>query len=149
MLEIVPAHPRHMAELAMRLRAGDRGEIVTMGLDVDTALSVTWRESMMTHAATVDGRLAAVWGVGGAALGGCGRPWLLTTPAFELLKFQAVRHGRMEIRRWLEVYHRLENYVLAEYRAACRLLEVLGFNLDAPVPLPTGGSVRLFWMERA
>lgn len=148
MIRIVDAERKHMVELAKRMRENDRNEIIGMGTDVKTALDITWRESLMTRAAFVDGELAAVWGVGGSALSGCGQPWMLTTPAFETVKFFAVRSAMREIGRWLTVFPRLENHVDATYRGACRFLEVLGFRLEEPRRLPSGMMVRMFWMER-
>lgn len=148
MLKIVDATPRHMRELQRHMREADRAEVIGMSGDLDQAMRVTWNESMMTKAAILDGKVAAVWGVGGTALGGVGRPWMLTTPAFERLKFKAVRTAYSEVSKWLAIFPRLENHVDAAYRGACRFLEVLGFRLGEPTRLPSGMMVRMFWMER-
>jgi hypothetical protein len=148
MIRIVPAKPKHFVELARTMRAKDRAEILGMGVSVPEALRLTFAESLMTRAVLVDGELAAVWGVGGAALGGVGRPWLLTGPAFARIRFFAVRKALQQVRQWLQVFHRLENHVDASYGEACRFLEVLGFRLDEPVKLPSGMMARQFWMER-
>jgi hypothetical protein len=76
------------------------------------------------------------------------RSALLTTPAFERLKFKAVRTAYTEVSKWLAIFPRLENHVDAAYRGACRFLEVLGFRLGEPTRLPSGMMVRMFWMER-
>lgn len=149
MISIRTATKKHMKELQQNLRPADRMEVIGMGGDLDEVMRVTWADSLMTKVAIVDGKVAAVWGVGGTALGGVGRPWMLTTPVFETVKFTAVRKASRELGKWLMIFHRLENYVDATYRGACRFLEVLGFRLEEPTRISSGMMVRRFWMERS
>ena len=147
-IEIVPACPAHLKELQERLRENDRLEIERAGSTVPAALMQSWRESLMTKAALVDGAVAGVWGVGGSPLSGVGQPWLLTTPVFARAGIAMVKCGIRESRDWLRIFDRLESYVDATYGQACRYLETIGFALDAPRALPNGAKFRRFWMER-
>ncbi len=147
--EIVECTPSHIREIGPRLRAGDAREITCLGLSVRSVLWQTYRHGLMRRAVLVDGTIAAVWGVGGSALGGIGNPWLLTAPEIERIKVSFVREARAEIAEMTRVFPKLENYVAAEYVKACRFLELLGFSLDAPFPHgPNAALFRRFRMER-
>lgn len=146
--QVVPAVPAHMDELAQDLREGDRIEIIGMGSTVEHSLRLTWRRSLMTTAVLVDGRVAAVGGVGGSAVGGTGQPWMLTTTLFERIPIFMVKEGIRQTQGWLRIFERLESLVDARYGRACGYLEVLGFQLERAQMIPAGIPVRRFWIER-
>ncbi len=135
--------------LALNLRAGDRAEIQVMGRDPRRALRFAYRVSLMPpRVATVDGQVAAMWGLGGDLISDVGEPWLLTGHAADRVPFAFVRIAKAELAAMLAVKPRLENYVAADYAKAVRLLEGLGFHLDAPAPIgPRGALFRRFWIE--
>ena len=145
---ILPGTVAHVETLHANLRKGDRLELCGLGVDPWTALTETWAESRMTKTAFVGGRLAAMWGCGGSALGGVGVPWLLTTPAVEAVPVTMVKTARAEVGRMLSVWPRLENWVDAGYAQACGFLQVVGFSLGEPRALRTGAVFRPFTMER-
>lgn len=145
---VVPATPAHMAELQAGLREADKVEVIGMGSTVEESFRVTWRRSLLTQTVLVDGRVAAVGGVGGSALGGVGQPWMLTTSLFERIPVFMVKEGLRQVDSWLAIFSRLESLVDARYGRACGFLEVIGFRLDGPVMIPAGIAVRRFWMER-
>lgn len=146
---IVFGTQEHCNRLAPCLREADKLEILRAGVTVPEALERSWSESLMTRALIVDNEVAAVWGCAGSPLSGLGQPWLLTAPAFARVPVAMVKAGREDTLSWLRVFPRLENYVDATYREACRFLEVLGYRLDPPEPAPrTGAPFRRFWKER-
>lgn len=146
---IIEATPAHLLALRDRLRAEDRAEITCAGWTPRRALWRSYRGSVIRRTVLIDGMVAAIGGCGGSVLAGVGNPWLLTAPEFERLPVAMVREGRAEIAKMLGLFPRLENMVAAEYRRACRFLEVLGFVLEAPVPVgPSAARFRRFWMER-
>src|SRR4051812_31279454 len=103
----------------------------------------------MRRTAFVDGEIAAMWGLGGVMLSDEGTPWLMTTPVVERVPVSFVRIGRAQVAEMLSRRSRLANVVQASYLGACRLLEVLGFTLDEPIPLgPHGVPFRKFSMTR-
>lgn len=145
---VVPAKPSHMAQLQPRLREADRLEIIGMGSTVEDAFRTTWRQSLLTRTVLVDGRVAAVGGVGGSPLGPVGQPWMLTTALFERIPVFMVKEGRRQVETWLAIFPRLESIVDARYGRACGFLEAIGFQLEEPVMIPAGVAVRRFWRER-
>lgn len=114
-------------------------------------LRASFRGSLMPpRAAAIDGEVAAMWGLGGDILSDTGEPWLMTAPPVERAPVSFLRVARAELAAMLAIKPRLENYVAADYRKAVRLLEKLGFALEAPQPIgPKRALFRKFWIERA
>lgn len=135
--------------LAAGLREQDRLEMTCLGLDPRTVLRASYRNSILRRSYFVDGELAAVSGLGGELMADIGAPWLMTTPVVERVPVTFVKIAREAVAEMLCHRIRLENVVAASYAGACRLLEVLGFTLEAPQPLgPNGVPFRKFWMCR-
>jgi len=113
-----------------------------------------YRNSIMCQTAIVDGTVAAIWGMtvgfvdGLSMLGDVGRPWLLTSPAVERVPFAVVREAMAAVRRMLVVKPRLENYVLASYEKAVRVVRLVGFEIDEPIINQNGVAYRRFHMTR-
>lgn len=146
-LEILQTTPQHLAQLAERMRVGDRLELTCMGLTPSEALKRAYWESIWSRTALLDGEIAASWGVGGSPLGEIGHPWLLTAPAVERVPVKMVRVARAEVGAMLGLFPVLENVVADGYRQACRFIEVVGFQLSDVVAVK-GERFRLFRMER-
>ena len=108
------------------------------------------RSSLMpAKVALVGGEVAAMWGLSGEVLSETGEPWLMTStvcdrvPAISFMRIAAA-----ELELMLAVKPRLENYVAADYPKAIRLLEGLGFHIEAPEPVgPKRAPFRRFWIE--
>lgn len=132
-VEIVDTNRYHLLALRGRLRAGDCLEIAATGASQARAIWRSYRASVVSRTGIVDGKVAAVWGCAGPVLGGVGEPWLLTAPEVERVPLRFVRQGREELARMLSLYPVLQNYVAADYKQACRFLEVLGFTLGEPI----------------
>ena len=112
------------------------------------ALRHNYYTALWNKTALIDGKVAAVWGLGGSALGYTGMPWLLTAPLVESYALSCVRLYRQEVGLMLQSFPRLENYVLASYEKSVRLLALSGFRLDEPKPAgPHNVPYRRFWME--
>lgn len=145
---IVPGHPGHIAALAARMRIGDSHELHALGMTAQEGARISLRESLYARTVFVDGEMAAMFGLGGSFISRDGQPWLLTTPAIERVPFAFARVGRQLVAEMLTHKPFLWNYVTAEYHAAVRLLEILGFTVDDPRPFgPAGVPFRRFWKE--
>ena len=112
-------------------------------------LRASFRSSLMPpKVALVDGEVAAMWGVGGDVLSETGEPWLLTGTACDRVPVSFLRIAKAELALMLAIKPHLENYVAADYPKAIRLLEGLGFVIDAPAPIgPKRALFRRFWIE--
>ncbi len=150
-ISIVPATGAHIAVLKKNLRQEDADEILRFGFTVQHAIWLTYRRSLVRKTALIDGVVAACWGISGTFMGQTGRPWLMTTP--EVKKVSPLKFARIyqeEMLKMLAMFPRLENMVDAKYASAIRLLEIIGFNVDEPEPVGSGGALyRKFWIERA
>lgn len=112
-------------------------------------LWMAYRQSLITKTALIDGRVGAVWGLGGGALGDTGRPWLMTTTeAVKISPIAFARIYRAEVRKMLNLFPHLVNYVWAEHKAAIRMLEVCGFEIGKQLKLGNGQFLE-FSMTRA
>ncbi len=135
-IEIIPATLAHMQEIGRIMNDEDRREIEDAGLKSHRALWRGWKNSLMRYTAIVDGQIAACWGVEGGMMGGVGVPWLVTSrKAREISPHIFARIYRAEVRKMLEMYDTLVNYVDARYDGAVRMLQVAGFSVDEPKPL--------------
>lgn len=147
-IEIIPTERRHLWELAENLRENDEKEIMGFGFSNRRVLWQSYRQSIFSRTALIDGKVAAIWGVGGVLMGDTGRPWLLTSP--ESLKVSPLRFARIyrrEVQKMLKLFPNLENFVDSTYNQAVRLLEIVGFKLDEPQPIgKTGAMFRRFKM---
>ena len=135
--------------LARSLRPGDRAEIISVGKDPRRVLRIALRRSLVPpKVALVDGEVAAMWGIGGDVLSESGEPWLMTGTACDRVPISFLRIAKAELALMLALKPRLENYVAADYPKAIRLLEGLGFVIDAPEPIgPKRALFRRFWIE--
>lgn len=147
MIEIVPATQRHADYLRDRLRMGDLLEVTCLGVSPAEALRASLAGSIFARTGISDGRIAAMWGCGGSPLGGVGEPWLLTTAEVERIPISMVRVARREVGAMLGLFPVLVNFVAADYRQACRFLEVVGFTLG-PAFQFSGAPWREFRMVR-
>lgn len=142
--EIVPATIAHVYELSANLRDGDRNEIEAAGLDPRHCLRDTFKSAIIRKTALVDGKVAAMFGLGGDLLSDTGKPWLLTAPVIETIPVSFVREARKELAAMLAIRSHLQNWVAADYGRAIRFLEVLGFTVHEAAPF--GSKSALFRM---
>jgi hypothetical protein len=136
-------------QLARNLRDGDRLEVASLGVTPAVGLRKSFRNALLRRTALIDGEIAAMWGLGGTAMGHTGWPWLMTAPVIETLPVSFLREARREAGRMLATHRVLRGWVAADYTMACRFLQVLGFTLGAVEPFgPLKAKFRQFTMER-
>lgn len=135
--------------LAANLRAGDRAEVESLGMDVRVGIRISFRNAIQRRTYLVDGEVAAMSGLCGSLLSDIGEPYLMTGPAVERVPVAFIKHAKAAVADMLRQRKRLEGYVAANYVKACRLLEVLGFTLGEPLPTgPSGALFRKYTMMR-
>jgi hypothetical protein len=137
-------------ELAANLREADRDEVESLGMDVRVGIRNSFRHAVLRKTYLVDGEVAAMSGLCGSMLGDIGEPYLMTSAAAERVPLAFVKHAKASVAEMLGLKRRLEGHVAANYVRACRLLQVLGFTLHAPLPVgPKGALFRKYTMMRA
>ena len=138
---IVPSRIEDVYRLAHALRPRDRSEILATGLDPRRALRFCYRNAILRRTAFVDGRLAAMWGLGGGMLSDVGTPWMISTRAVESCPLTFVRVYRAQVAEMLTLRRELSGYVHASYEGACRVLRLVGFHLEAAEPWGLRGEL--------
>lgn len=141
MVEIRPATALDVIALAPRLRPADLREIAAgSGANPSAALQRGVEHSTVCWTAEVDGVPASMFGVG--SLGeGVGCPWLLGSDLIDRNPRAFVRHARHYIRRMLDLYPTLRNFVHAENHRAVRWLTRAGFQILPAVPHGRAGAL--------
>lgn len=148
-ITLVPTVTAHVRELKDTMREADRREIEGIGFSSAQGLWRSYKSGLMNTTGLIDGKVGAIWGVGGVYLGSIGQPWLLTSQ--EVKRISSLKFARIyqkEVYKMLELFPRLMNYVAADYEEAVRLLSIVGFSLDAPEKIG-GGMYRKFEMVRS
>lgn len=146
---IVPATLDHVAEILPNLRQIDRieGEIAT-GMPAEEALRLSVQLSYEAIAGFADGKLIAIAGVAPVSvMSSVARPWMVGTDELPKHAMRFCRENRKYIKRWLEVFSRLENYVDAENTVAIGWLKWLGFELEKPVPWGDSGHEFIYFHQ--
>lgn len=136
MNEIVPATPEHVAALAPRMREADRQEIAAAsGEDPETALLAGVALSPVSWAYLHNGEVLAIYG---AAMypgrPGVGIPWLLGAEGLEKHKVYFVRQSKPYLKKVLEYFDVLENWVDCRNTASIQWLAWCGFALAEVEP---------------
>lgn len=144
--EIVDATREHVLDLRDRLRPLDVRECAGYGASARSVLYRTFRRSFYARTALSDGRVIAMWGLGGALVGDEGNPWFLTAREVERFPIAVVREARYGVAEMLTVRKFLWNYVLADYAQAVKLVGMLGFTVDEPQRVGVD-IYRRFWMR--
>lgn len=128
-------------ELCKTMRAKDRLEAESLGLNPDKTLFYSYRYSILRKTAFVDNKIAAMWGVHGTPLSFLGHPYLVTGQAVEEISIPSfLRIYRDEVKVMSSIFPILENYVDASYEGAVRMLKLAGFTIDNPEPFGPSGQ---------
>lgn len=129
---IVQTKPHHLRELAENLRTEDKEEVLAFH-SPNAALWRSYKRSVMNKTAIIDGKVAACWGVAGKLFSDEGQPWLLTSPVvYEVSAYEFIKIYKNEVDRMLELFSNLTNYVAPDYKAAIKLLKMVGFTVEEP-----------------
>ncbi|CAB4120767.1 hypothetical protein UFOVP5_4 [uncultured Caudovirales phage] len=149
MIELVPASPAHVGVIANRMREADVIECRAMGRSPKDALRLGIKTSAEAWTAKVDGRPEAMFGlVITSALGGTATPWMLGTDAIYRHPREMICHGEKVLRRWLDSYPLLGNYVSVDNSRAIRLLRRWGCKIGWNVIMLGDTGFVSFTMER-
>jgi hypothetical protein len=137
-LDVVRCLPRHLEQLAPRLRQLDYQELeAARGFDMQPleVLLDAWRISAVTYAAELAGQAIACWGVHPVSvMGGIGVPWLLTSDEITRRPLAAATLARPALGVLLDVYPRLIQWVDARHEPALRFVRWLGFHVEDAQP---------------
>lgn len=148
-LEIVPAEQKHVDALMGKLREADRNECWSLArITADYALQISFDNAKMCWVALYKGSPVCCFGVGAYSnLSHKGCPWMLATEALLHFQVQVIKGSKLYVKKMLEPFDILENYVDNRNVVAVRWLKWCGFTMEDPVALgPDGVLFRRFYM---
>ena len=134
--EIRAARMEDVPGIAARMREADRRELWASSLSTpEDALARSLEHSAMAWTAEIDGEPEIMFGVAPMSLlGHNGSAWLLATPELvKIARFFVVK-SRIYVRRMLEVFPVVINFVDQRNAVSLRWLRWLGARFDAPRP---------------
>jgi len=133
--EIIPATLDHCLEMFPHMRQADIDELDAIGVQPKPALMNSLRCSMLAWTGLADGEIVCIFGVSSSnLLAGVGQPWLMGTDLIVKHSREFIRRSRPCVRKMLEIYSHLENYVDVRNEKAIAWLKYIGFSFDDPQP---------------
>lgn len=141
-----------VSELVANLRDQDVDELRAAGYeDFGAIITESLARSAWAVTATVDGRLACIFGVSaaGTLLSAYGVPWMLGTSLVATNRRALARLAPRYIHEMLRSYPTLRNLVHADNTVALGWLRHVGFTIGPVVPHPnTGAPFHVFELNR-
>lgn len=133
-VDIRYVQPGDVEELVAKMRQADVAELSALAIpDFVERIHLSVKISTIRRTATVDGKLACIFGVTPLDMT-TGIPWMLGTDVVTANQRALMRMCRPYIQDMLLAYPHLINYVHAENQAAKRWLKRLGFVLQPATP---------------
>lgn len=150
-IRIVDTTAHHVLELAKNMRSEDALEAERLGFGARQHLYRSYRRSVMCRTGFIGNEVGSIWGVVGSMLGSVGTPWLVTSStvraAVSPLSFALIY--REQVKEMNLLFPTLENWVDSTYNDSIRLMKIIGFQLDDPLPYGKDGApFRRFWLKR-
>lgn len=140
MIEVRESRPSDVAALAPKLRDTETAGGILLGMRPQRLLWQTYRRSVLRKTALLDDEIAAMWGCGGALLGGIGEPWLFMSGEAERVPRAVLRLARIELQGMRAVFGQLRGVVQADNARARRFAERLGCRIE-------DGTGSFLWYE--
>lgn len=140
-IEILDATPVHVRMLSQKLKTEEISSADALGMTPHAGLWQAYRKSLKKKTAFIDGEIAAMWGVAGVYLGTVGKPWLVLSPAVDEYPFRMIFCYRKELTDMLKLFPKLEEWVDVRNEKSVRLLEIMGFEFDKPIPMGRNGEL--------
>lgn len=139
---ILPATRDHVLQLIDTIREDDKKEIESYGFSYARGIWKSYRHGLKNTTGLINGKVGAIWGVGGDYIGEVGQPWLLTSSeVHNISPLKFARIYQKEVKKMLELFPILVNYVANEYTEAIRLLDIVGFTIGEPRPMGKKGAL--------
>ncbi len=125
--DTIPAYLRMMADATHKDIADT---VIKLGMSPRRALWKSWKNSIFSKTAFINGKIAAIWGLGGSTMDTIGYPWLVLAPCADEYPFKVAFIYKKELMKMQSMYPELEDYVDCKNEKAIRLLEIMGFSLS-------------------
>lgn len=127
--QVIPARPYHVGQIIRRLRMEHAQAFALVGLNAHRELRRTFMASGICRAGTLNGELAALWGVTGPLMAPHGFIWMVITNELAKHKALVARFTKAQIDEFMQTKVELTTTVLPEDKAAVRFAAWLGFHV--------------------
>jgi hypothetical protein len=127
--------------LLANMRRKDIEECKALGMSPGRAMRVSIKESIYAKGAWLDGKIVAMWGVGGSLLSDHGCAWMVTGNGVEKIPLTFVKISMREVDKMHLYKTVLSNYVWADYPEAVKFFKVIGFTVQDARPVGKHGNL--------
>jgi uncharacterized pyridoxal phosphate-containing UPF0001 family protein len=143
-ITIRTAEFRDIKKIIDNLRDKDKEEAFNLGVRPYDSLKYSYKSSLYSKTALINGMPAAMWGVIGTLTSEKGHPYLVTTKLVETISpLRFARIYKQEVNEMLKIFQKLNGLVDHDYNEAQRLLKLNNFDLIGPVH--AGPQDKLFY----
>lgn len=129
-ITVANTRPEHIRALGVNLRERDIVAASKFKIPPHRALWRVYKSSLISKTVFVDGKVAAIFGLGGTFLGRNGSPWFVASPLVEDYPMKLAFRYRSELKNMLKYFPVLEDWVDVQDKKTIRLLEILGFKFE-------------------
>lgn len=147
-IKILDTTAAHIRDMAATMHPDSAETALKLGVTPGQALWRSFRQSIYCKSAFIDGKIAAIWGLGGELYGNIGKAWLIVTEDVEEHPFKVAFIYRSELRKMQELYPVLEDYLDENNEKSARMLKIMGFEISKN-KIPLGDAVLLRAERRA
>lgn len=148
-IKVVEANKELVLLLMGKLRDVDNEECLAASGDIaDMALLLSFRNSTKCWVGLVDNRPFCCFGVAPSGIASLGIPWMLATDELKKAAREVATDSKLYIKKMLDEYSSLENWVDARNLTSIYWLKKCGFTIDAPEPYGVKNKLfHRFFME--
>jgi hypothetical protein len=133
--------PGDAKAMLANLRWKDVAECRALGISPGRAVRLSLSESIYAKSAWSDGKIVAMWGVGGPLLSDAGCAWMVAGNGVEKIPLTFIKICTKEISKMHQYKTTLSNYVHADYTEAVRFFKILGFSVEEAKPVGKHGNM--------
>lgn len=144
-IDTISAHIREMSS-AMHAETAETAR--KLGMEPHKALWHSYRKSLICRSIFIDGKIAAIFGIGGVMLGEVGQPFLVMTPEVDEYPMRVAFAYKRELRKMAEMFPVLEDYIDETNEKGIGMLKLMGFKISKN-KIPLGDAVLLHAERRA
>lgn len=122
--------PLHLRIMATTMQPESAYIAERAGINPLKALWYNYRNSIICKSVFLNGNLCAIFGISGVMLSEIGRPWICMTPETQKHPFRVAFRFRQELKKMLNIFPILEDYIEETNENGIRFLELMNFHVS-------------------
>lgn len=137
--QVIEAKPHHCGQIIRIIRNEHKMAMAQIGVnDGHGKLRQMFQSSYMRVAWMIDGKLAAIGGVSGTAIGFSGQVWLAVAERAVRFPVEMVKESRRQLARIMEIKDHLVTTIAEDDKTSKRFAEFMGFQKSLCHRTPMG-----------